>query len=543
MSRLFIFGIGGSGSRVIRALDMLLACGVPQFRGGDQIFPIMIDYDVNNGDTKRTFKFVETYHNIHKCAYPNALNADVVTDGLFFHTPMMEMKDLGGVMTSKFTMQFRNSPNEKKFSDVIGYDQLRDEKSITQDLLKTLYDVSTEADTELNIDMTVGFKGNPNIGSVVFANLKDSDEFNDFANAYRVEANDKVILIGSLFGGTGSSGIPEIVKGIREREGLGETVKLGVIMLMPYFGFETEKEKCSSVRSTLFNSKTRASLAFYESSGMNNKINSIYYIGDKVRTTVPYSMGGETQTNNSHIVDLIAAISILHFVENVTDTRGNKYKYRMHDTAPSSKPGFTLANFYKSEVRRIIKPLLTMAFAIKFFQDEILKSSEVVTKRAYYKGFNLSKYIHEGRITMPRAITSNNDNEIDSANLHATLYYFQMFCEQFKEWTKELADIGNHSLVMFDFNRTIASIVQDCKLSEEQKGWTGGISEKEIVEPLNFSEEFQRYYHKNYENAHPAGLPLRFEKKTAGFAFLDCLKNGVDAVLSKPQVKRILNLD
>ena len=52
MSKIFIFGIGGTGSRVLRSLTMILATGV-KF-GADEIVPIIIDPDAANADLTRT---------------------------------------------------------------------------------------------------------------------------------------------------------------------------------------------------------------------------------------------------------------------------------------------------------------------------------------------------------------------------------------------------------------------------------------------------------------------------------------------------------
>ncbi|CDN31801.1 Sll0445 protein [Mucinivorans hirudinis] len=53
----------------------------------------------------------------------------------------------------------------------------------------------------LESDMKVGFKGNPNIGSVVLNQFADSAEFKSFANDF--QQGDKVFIISSIFGGTG----------------------------------------------------------------------------------------------------------------------------------------------------------------------------------------------------------------------------------------------------------------------------------------------------------------------------------------------------
>ena len=51
---LYIFAIGGSGSRVLRSLTMLLASGIET---NNNIIPIIIDPDTSNGDLDRTIDF------------------------------------------------------------------------------------------------------------------------------------------------------------------------------------------------------------------------------------------------------------------------------------------------------------------------------------------------------------------------------------------------------------------------------------------------------------------------------------------------------
>lgn len=536
--KLFIFSIGGSGSRVVRSLSMLLASGVPHFRAGDQVFPIMIDYDIDNGDTKRAFNCVDTYNNLHNCAFPKELEKTTETERRFFHTSMMKMADIGEGYSSAYTMQFRHNPDDKTFGDAIAYDKLRDTKSRTRDLLNTLYDVSNGQDTELGIDMTVGFKGNPNIGSVVFNDLKDTNELKDFFRC--CESGDKVILIGSLFGGTGASGIPEITKAIRSNPKTKD-VHLGVVMLMPYFCFD-RKDEIGTVKSSLFDSKTRAALSFYESSEVNEKIDSIYYIGDKERTKMSYSLGGEHQKNNSHIVDLIGALSVLHFFNTDRDNEQKRYKYRMHDNEPDHAPGFTLLNFYKDDYDKVIQSLVKFAFAVKFFNDEMAMKKDTVTKLPYSQAFELPSYFSaNGRVSQPSSRSGDGFKKGKyEAGLHSTLYNFKQFSDLFLEWVDELKEIGNHKLMMFDFNRPIESLVQDCKLSKKKRVLFRGEAEENLVDALDFSEAMQKRYAAKYQDAAPIGGELHFQSSTAGYVLLDCLLIGVETILNKPDVASIL---
>ncbi|WP_222597207.1 hypothetical protein [Chitinophaga pinensis] len=56
---IFVFGVGGTGARVLRSLTMLLASGV-KLNNTNKIIPIIIDVDAKNADTSRTLKALES---------------------------------------------------------------------------------------------------------------------------------------------------------------------------------------------------------------------------------------------------------------------------------------------------------------------------------------------------------------------------------------------------------------------------------------------------------------------------------------------------
>ena len=66
----------------------------------------------------------------------------------------------------------------------------------------------------LDVEMDIGFVGNPNIGSVVLNQFKDSEEFKEVASNFN--ADDRIFIISSIFGGTGAAGFPTILKNIRD---------------------------------------------------------------------------------------------------------------------------------------------------------------------------------------------------------------------------------------------------------------------------------------------------------------------------------------
>ena len=62
MAKLYIFGIGGTGSRVLRSFTMMMAAGVKL--NADEIVPIIIDPDVANADLTRTVQLMNNYRTL-----------------------------------------------------------------------------------------------------------------------------------------------------------------------------------------------------------------------------------------------------------------------------------------------------------------------------------------------------------------------------------------------------------------------------------------------------------------------------------------------
>ena len=155
--KLYIFGIGGTGSRVIRALMMLAASGVKI--EADAIVPIIIDPDFANADLTRCIESIKTYNSIRQ-----RLSFNDSVDNGFFRLAVENIVD-------DFRLSLKDTKN-KKFRDFIEYGTLSKENRALASILFS--------ESNLESDMEVGFKGNPNIGSVVLNQFVDSNDFVDF---------------------------------------------------------------------------------------------------------------------------------------------------------------------------------------------------------------------------------------------------------------------------------------------------------------------------------------------------------------------------
>jgi hypothetical protein len=296
-NKLYVFGIGGTGARVLKSLTMLLASGVDC--GVDTVVPIIIDRDLSNKDLSRTKLLIEDYIDVSKIAETNGKNR-------FFKTKIE-------LLNGELCLHLKD--NTQKFDEFIGKSEMTKEN---QALVEMLFSEET-----LKMDMTAGFQGNPNIGSVVLNQFDNSDIFKSFASDFK--DGDRIFIISSIFGGTGASGFPLLRKvlqtpnqidgqgNVLSNWGLVNKAQIGAISVLPYFQVQTAgQEDESLVDSDTFTDKAKAALTYYKTE--DKKLDTLYYVADRRTSTYEHHKGGDAQKNNAHFVELAAALSILDFV-------------------------------------------------------------------------------------------------------------------------------------------------------------------------------------------------------------------------------------
>lgn len=171
--RIFIFGIGGTGSRVLRSLTMLLASGVKIKQQALTVVPVIIDTDAHNGDTARTRDVLRSYYSIRKNFVNRTINSE---SNSFFNTEIRSFNrlDNNAADLADLDVQFNFQNQDNTFANFIGYNALsEDDKSA----IELFYNDFLDEFPELYLNLSVGFKGNPNIGSVVFNDLMYSQQF------------------------------------------------------------------------------------------------------------------------------------------------------------------------------------------------------------------------------------------------------------------------------------------------------------------------------------------------------------------------------
>ncbi len=331
MSKVYIFGIGGTGARVLRSFTMMLAAGVKL--GVNEVVPIIIDPDAANADLTRTVSLMNKYREVR-----SHLSFSDNAQTMFFRTELSQI--LPG-----YTLKISDTGNKtfQQFIDLPSIDRP------TQALLRMLF-----SEKNLISSMEVGFKGNPNIGSVVLNQIVKSADFETFANGFN--QGDKIFIISSIFGGTGASGFPLLLKTLRTGNEFSNfdiinNAEIGAITVLPYFKLKTDSE--SEIDSSTFISKTKSALAYYENNIINNgSINALYYLADDMANTYDNHEGGASQQNAAHLIEFLAATAIVDFCSKSHSGTTNK-ELGLQDISGN----VTFSSFYDEQKNMLFAPL------------------------------------------------------------------------------------------------------------------------------------------------------------------------------------------
>lgn len=320
MPRLFVFAVGGTGARVMRALTMLMSAGE---LADYEVVPILIDYDVLNGDLKNTDELMHVYKDIHEKAIDGGLpihNDGVVCPTL---TPIMSFSPNNAVGSNSFMMDMHTPHPHMSVGDVIGYPALAGNEHLFRLLLESLF--TTGFYGELNQDLCVGFKGNAKIARLGYAALKiqDTIEFRTFLNVIAPD-RDKIVVVGSTFGGMGSVGVLEILKQLRS--GLHIPIhNIATVLVGPYFLPRIDPAMGVGDCRPVFAKRSREFSKFYMESGLAGIVNATYRIGMDDYAMCETAIGGPNQRNIAHPVELLSAMAICEYV-----TTGQEGTFEYH---------------------------------------------------------------------------------------------------------------------------------------------------------------------------------------------------------------------
>ena len=298
MKRVFVFCIGGTGLRVMKSVTMLLAAGMKT--NGYQVVPIIIDPHLDFGEKKGLDGLIELYEHIYNDVTNNGKLKDL--DG-FFSTSLTPIDRLHGKQNDKHV----SFSEQRPFNEYLGLQNIP-QGDINNHLIDTLF-------TRKSLDnrLSVGFKGNPNVGTVVLSNImKGLNDMTGITDSSTFRDGDRIFIISSIFGGTGASGYPLVEKTIREIDNdVLKNATMGAVSVQPYFSLKNPEATGSDIDSNSFITKTKAALSYYQN---NVRSDYFYYIGDK-EMAIEYENDEQIQDDKAHFVELVAATALFDFLE------------------------------------------------------------------------------------------------------------------------------------------------------------------------------------------------------------------------------------
>ena len=352
MKKVFVFCIGGTGIRVMKSITMLMAGGMST--NGFTVVPVILDPHLDLEEKKNLHSLIASYEYIYKQSVNNGASTLNHLDG-FFNSEMLTIGELNNQIND--TQQAAGS--NSKFRSYINVEGLG-ARDINNYFVETLFSTKN-----LNNPLSVGFKGNPNVGTVV---LGDMIEGADWFKAFKIhcEKDDRVFIISSIFGGTGASGYPLLEKKIRGavNQPTVRNALMGAITVLPYFGLKDPTTSGSDIDSANFYTKTKAALAYYQNTVQSDYL---YYVGEKTLRPV-YENDEQKQEDTANFIELVAASALFDFLQRSKPDQ-QQFLTRAIEEDKESMSLASLGNGYKDIVKSVADDML-LRHLIEHLSDE-----------------------------------------------------------------------------------------------------------------------------------------------------------------------------
>jgi hypothetical protein len=303
-NKLFVIAIGGSGAKCVESIVQIAATGL---YSTEEIEILFVDPDENNGNVDRARRTLSIYQECQKLVTGGGNSEQQIE---WMSTP---------IKSHDLWSPFQEKLGGRELSSYFNY-------ATMEPSLANLLDVLYTPD-ERNQHLDEGFRGRPSIGAAVMSQIDLSkletepwsSLIQNINNAVSRGKSARVLLCGSIFGGTGAAGIPTIARLLRNKlkqQPIADKVKLGGLFLLPYFSFTVPLGADTGglyAASDQFLLNTEAALRYYVTQA-NELFDTVYLLGNENSTEVEFSVGNTTQKNRPHFIELYAALAARDFL-------------------------------------------------------------------------------------------------------------------------------------------------------------------------------------------------------------------------------------
>ncbi len=317
---LFLITGGGTGAKVAEALVQLCAAGLAP----PHVHVLVIDADTTNGNVRRAQDTAAAYQQMQR--WPWAVEAST---GSSWNPLAKKGKASLKLFASKLTVTALTEPLDTTDDGGIRTSAQSDDMRLVLDLL---YD---QEEQEAPCDD--GFRARPNLGCLVLSehlNERLPTTAKPFLDALLTAAKGSqavpIVVAASIFGGTGASLLPVIRGAIeqalkeRDAEPATKMLRWGGVMILPHYMPEKRLESVDPDRYLLDASNALQFYGMAQASAGDSLYDAVYAVGSDrpSRNLVRPVLGQRDQANPAYVEELVGALGVLHFVENLGQGRG-----------------------------------------------------------------------------------------------------------------------------------------------------------------------------------------------------------------------------
>ena len=302
MKQIFAIGVGGTGAKCIEALVHLHACGLLADSNGAtaRLGVFLVEPDQQSALLTRAQTAISRY---------SAMRLAVGANCASF--ARAELTDYG---------QWSPLSNGNlRLDQVFPKSVLKTQASGLHALFDCLFPPE-----EQTLQLKEGFRGRPPIGSAVMSRIDMEQEakdgewkqmLGDIQTAAGSGDTPVIHLFGSVFGGTGASGVPtigQLLKNWTKSQGFNN-VQVQASLLLPYFDFDGTANKNTGVHaeSCNFQLNTDAALQYLCNSGRSS-FDRVFLVGSDIKARYKFCVGGLDQSNAANLVEMLAALAVRH---------------------------------------------------------------------------------------------------------------------------------------------------------------------------------------------------------------------------------------
>lgn len=290
MSKQFIVCMGGNGSLVLESIIHMCALGAMDV---DDLYVLLTELDQGNGNLARVRALHDAYERMQSLLVGTTSNGG---------KPYEDGKKPGGdFFRTRIHLHVwlpLEEGNEKQ-TTIAG--MLEGQKHFEW-LQRALFDQD-----EAQHRITVGFKGHPNLGMIFMQNILkqhgNDSIITDFIQEFNKSHEQRILFIGSCFGGTGAACLPVLKTFLSERFTTTD-ITYGMLAILPFFDLPSPKqEETLQINSNCFNDKLTTVLSYYQEHlikelALDSLYQHIYLLGSQYPVYYPRNRSGQSGQKN-----------------------------------------------------------------------------------------------------------------------------------------------------------------------------------------------------------------------------------------------------